>query len=224
MVDETEWDWLAEHATTGPGGKRIDHLLIGSTLPIVLLHGIHHLEGWDEAVSSGAWGRRAAALAEQVRIAIDLEHWSAFRATFHRAVELLERLSTQPDPPASILLLSGDVHCSYAASVRLNVDHPKTVIHQLTMSPFRNPMHLPLRLANRAFEIPGLNRFFHLLARAAGVKDVALDWSVDVGPWFDNGLMTVVVDGRDVRIEVDHARTTGTRQFLRRTASRSLTS
>ena len=35
-----------------------DHLVLASTLPFLMLPGVHHLEGWDEAISEGAWGAR----------------------------------------------------------------------------------------------------------------------------------------------------------------------
>src|SRR6188472_1071909 len=73
MIDEEEWDWLMEHSL-----DEFDHLVIASTLPLFLPKGIHHLEAWNEAVCAGSWGRRAARLAERLRRAVDLEHWSAF--------------------------------------------------------------------------------------------------------------------------------------------------
>ncbi|MFN8124799.1 MAG: alkaline phosphatase D family protein [Thermoleophilia bacterium] len=32
----------------------IDHLIIASTLPVFMIHGVHHLEAWNEAVCAGA--------------------------------------------------------------------------------------------------------------------------------------------------------------------------
>ena len=49
-----------------------------TTLPVVLPHGIHHLEAWNEAVCAGRWGSLAARLGERLRRAVDLEHWAAF--------------------------------------------------------------------------------------------------------------------------------------------------
>lgn len=224
MVDDSEWAWFVEHATGHRGDRPVDHLLIGTTLPFLLLHGIHHLEGWDEALAAGAWGRAGARLGEKVRQAVDLEHWAAFRYSFARFVSLLEDVCTAPAPPASVLLLSGDVHCSYTARAELTrVEHAGTVVHQLTMSPFRNPLELPIRLANRAFETRPVRALFGFLARRAGVAAVDIDWNVDEGPWFDNGVMTVVVDGRGVLLEVDHAVVEDGRQILRRTLTRTLT-
>ncbi|GAB2675354.1 DUF7800 domain-containing protein [Thalassiella azotivora] len=224
MLDDAEWAWLRRTVLPADGERPVDHLLLGSTLPFLMVPGIHHAEGWDEAVAQGAWGRWPARAAEVVRQAIDLEHWAAFRASLHRVVDLLAEVCRGPRPPASILLLSGDVHCSYTARAQLDdVPHPGTAVHQLTMSPFRNPLHLPLRLANRLAQARPVEAVTHALARAAGVRDVAARWDVDGGLWFDNGVMTIAVDGRTATLEVEHATVEGGRQVLRRTATTDLT-
>jgi hypothetical protein len=233
MVDDAEWEWVATRAVHGDGPRavhgdgragRTDHLIVASTLPFLMLHGIHHLEGWNEALVRGAWGRRLGWLAEHLRQAVDLEHWPAFRGSFHRFVDLLRDVVTADEPPASVLLLSGDVHCSYTARAHLTgVRHRGTAVHQLVMSPFRNPMEWPLRFANWAFEQPPVRWFWHRVARLAGVEDVGLDWDVDHGPWFDNGVMTVVLNGRDAWVEVEHAQVVEGRQVLSRTSTRPLT-
>ena len=58
MVDEEEWDWIVDHSLGA-----FDHLVIASTLPVFMPHGIHHLEAWNEAVCDGRWGKVAARLA-----------------------------------------------------------------------------------------------------------------------------------------------------------------
>ena len=55
MVDDEEWQWIAEHARGA-----YDHLIIASTLPVFMTPGIDGLEAWNEAVCAGAWGRLAA--------------------------------------------------------------------------------------------------------------------------------------------------------------------
>jgi len=45
MVDASEWEWIEEHATGG-----FDHLLLGTSLPVLLGPGMHHLQAWNEAV------------------------------------------------------------------------------------------------------------------------------------------------------------------------------
>ena len=77
MVDEAEWQWVTE-SVAGDW----DHVVLASSLPLLLPYGIHGLEAWNEAVCGGAWGKRAARVGERVRRAADLEHWAAFGASF----------------------------------------------------------------------------------------------------------------------------------------------
>ena len=62
------------------------HLVIASTLPVFLSHGIHHLEAWNEAVCDGAWGELARRGGEALRRKIDLEHWAAFGRSFEAMI------------------------------------------------------------------------------------------------------------------------------------------
>lgn len=219
LVDDREWAWV-QRATD----VEVDHLLIGTSLPVLLLHGIHHLEGWDEAVAEGAWGDWGRRIGERLRLAVDLEHWAAFRRSFDAMVELVTTIGRRPDAPASVLWLSGDMHCSYTARADIEgVDPDRTAMHQLTMSPFRNPLNIQVRMANRLFERRPLAHAMRWLARRAGVVEPAISWQVEGGPWFANGVMTVVVSGRSITAEVEHARLVGGAQVLDRTATTALT-
>jgi hypothetical protein len=220
MVDPHEWEWVRRH-TVG-ATQPINHLLLASTLPFLLAPGLHHLEGWNEAVSSGAWGPRAARVGEKIRQGMDLEHWASFRKSFDDVTDLLTDLVRGEDPPASILMLSGDVHCSYIAEAELEtVDHPGTAIRQLTMSPFRNPIGRPIQFANKLLDSRWMTGLLHRLARSAGVRDVAARWRTAYGPWFGNGVMTVTVADDRWLVEVDHAALFRDRQVLRRTVERA---
>ncbi|NEA31801.1 alkaline phosphatase D family protein [Streptomyces sp. SID13031] len=216
MVDAHEWEWVRRH--TVDATEPINHLLLASTLPFLLAPGLHHLEGWDEAISSGAWGARGSRLGEKIRQGMDLEHWASFRKSFDDVTDLLADLVRSDAPPNSILMLSGDVHCSYLTEASLTkVDHPRTAIRQLTMSPFRNPVGWHIRLANKLLDSRGMTKVLHALSRSAGVRDVAASWRTAYGPWFENGVMTVTVDGDDAAVAVDHARMVAGRQELRST-------
>ena len=116
-------------------------------------------------------------------------------------------------------MLSGDVHCSYLARARLRATrHPGTALHQLTMSPFRNPVPRYIRWGNRLLDTKVFAAGLHALARAAKVGEVGLDWRVDHGPWFDNGVMTVVMDDGSVVVQVEHARLADEQELLDTTA------
>jgi hypothetical protein len=86
--------------------------------------------------------------------------------------------------------LSGDVHYSYLARVG---GRP---IAQVVCSPLRNPLAVRLRRANQAACRHVLRLPFRWLARAAGVKANPLDWRLTDGPWFDNAIATIDIDGR----------------------------
>jgi hypothetical protein len=55
MVDASEWEWIKDHTIGG-----FDHLLLDTSLPVLLGPGMHYLQAWNEAVCSGAWDERAA--------------------------------------------------------------------------------------------------------------------------------------------------------------------
>src|SRR6185436_20812936 len=110
------------------------------------------------------------------------EHWASFRKSLDEVTTLLTEVVGGEDPPASILMLSGDVHCSYVAEARLTtVEHPGTAIRQLTMSPFRNPVPHHVRWANHILGTRWMTALLHRLARSAGVQDVAVDWRLSHG-------------------------------------------
>ncbi|MGI9031309.1 MAG: alkaline phosphatase D family protein [Ilumatobacteraceae bacterium] len=217
MVDADEWAWVRESVLEPD--RPYDHLVLASTLPFLLPPGVHHMEGWDEAISSaGAWGKPGKRFGEWLRQFLDLAHWASFRESFDELTDLVGEAVRLEPPPATIVMLSGDVHCSYTAAAELTeVDHPRTAIHQLTMSPFRNDIQKVAKGGFRLFNRRGLNRVMHRLAKWSKVDDVAITWQVDHGLWFDNGVMTIEFCGRDANLAVDHAHVVGTDQRLSRT-------
>ena len=182
MVDAPEWAWVREHVTDLD--HPFDHLVLASTLPWLMLPGLHHLEGWDEAVSEGAWGRPGKWLGERIRQVLDLEHWAAFRESLRRDRRAAHRCgpgARRRRRPSCCL--GGDVHCNYTAAAELtNVEHPVTKIHQLTMSPFRNDIPRVGKLANRLLNRRSVAGLVHRMARRAKVADVDLTWHVEHGP------------------------------------------
>ena len=116
MVNEAEWQWVTE-SVSGDW----DHVVLATSVPLLLSSGLHGLEAWNEAVCGGAWGKYAARAGERIRRAADLEHWAAFGRSFAEFGRLLAGLAagTLGPPPASITVVSGDVHHSYLAAVDL---------------------------------------------------------------------------------------------------------
>jgi hypothetical protein len=213
MVDADEWAWVRRQVLEPE--QDYTHLVLASTLPFLMPPGIHHLEAWDEAISEGAWGRLGGRVGEFLRQALDLEHWASFQRSFDELVELLGEVVELDEPPASVLMLSGDVHCSYTAEADLrDVDHPDTAIHQLTMSPFRNDIQRVAKLANHLFRRRRPSMVMRRLAHRAGVSDSGISWQLDAGPWFDNGVMTIEFAGPAATLSIDHAHVRDEQQQL----------
>jgi hypothetical protein len=186
-------DWIVDHSSGA-----FDHVIIASTLPVFLPTGIHHLQAWNEALCSGRWGRLAATLGEQLRRAVDLEHWAAFNRSFEQLCDWLRTIARGTEgaePPASILLLGGDVHCSSVSEVDLGVGKSSRV-HQLICSPFRNPLSTKERRIVQATGSRIAAKLFALLARLAGVAPPSASWTPMRGATFENALGELVLEGR----------------------------
>jgi hypothetical protein len=200
MLDEEEWRWFEEH-TRGD----FDHLLIGSSLPLLLAPGLHYLEAWNEAVCEGAWGRAAAWAGERMRQGMDLEHWAAFGRSLDRAFEIVGRAAAGRHggrPPASIVALSGDVHHAYLAEVAFRRElGARSAVYQAVCSPFRNPLDEHERRGIRFACSKAGTLVGRTLARAAGVGDPPVRWRfAHDEPWFDNQVCFVELDGRRSRL------------------------
>jgi hypothetical protein len=201
MVDDGEWDWIEERLVGGH-----DHLVIATSLPVLLGYGLHYLEAWNEAICGGAWGRAGDWLGERVRRGFDLEHWPAFRESFERLTRRIEEVGAgrHGEPPASIVLLSGDVHHAYLAEVAFRRDaNVRSAVYQAVCSPFRNPLSTREENTVRF----GTSWAGHLvgrtLARTAGVGDPDLRWRFVHGPWFDNQLATLELHERRAHLTLE---------------------
>jgi len=195
MVDAEEWDCI-ERWTRGS----FDHLLLGTSLPAFLGRGMHFMEAWNEAVCEGAWGRTASRVAERIRRAVDLEHWAAFGDSLRDLEDLLERIASGRQgetAPGSVVLLSGDVHHAYLARAEFaSGNGDRSPVYQAVCSPMRNPLNSHERRAIRIGMSRGAERVGRALARAAGVGEESLGWTIEEGPWFDNQVATLELDGR----------------------------
>jgi PhoD-like phosphatase len=204
MVDADEWRWIGEHATGG-----FEHLVIGTSLPLLLGPGLHHVEAWNEAVCDGAWGGLASRLGEKLRQALDLEHWSAFHQSFEAMCELLREVAAgrRGTAPRTITLVSGDVHHAYLAEVGFPAGTgAESNVWQAVCSPFRNPLDHRERRGIRATWSQAAERIGRALARSAGVPDARLRWRlVHDEPWFDNQVATLALDGAAAEFALDKA-------------------
>lgn len=198
MNDDHEWAWVEQHATGG-----YDHLLLVDTLPMLMSPAFHYAEAWNEAVCEGAWGKRFARIGEKLRRAVDMEHWAAFQFSFKRMEGLLQAVSRgeRGDPPATILMLGGDIHHAYLAGV--DVPGAKSKVWQGVCSPFRNPLEKKERLVARLGASKPVERIFRRIAKLAGVEDPVISWALVQKPTFDNQFATVELKGRDAKMKIE---------------------
>ena len=198
MLDDEEWDWITEHATGD-----VDHLLIATSLPFLLGRGMHYLEAWNEAVAGGAGAGRGARLGERLRRAVDLEHWAAFQRSFAALAELQRAVAAgeRGEAPG----LDRDP---------LRRRAPRLPLRGRLPARLRRPQR---GLAGRVLALPQparraraardqlrdvarrWRRSRALLGRAAGVRiPRCAGASVGDGPWFDNQVATLTIDGRRI--------------------------
>jgi PhoD-like phosphatase len=204
MVDADEWAWITDHATGD-----VDHLLIGTSLPVVLGPALHHVEAWNEALADGAWGRLAARASEKLRRALDLEHWPAFHASYRAMCGLLRDIGAgrRGAAPATICVLSGDVHHAYLAQIGFRPgDGVRSAVWQAVCSPFRNPLDTREQRTILAGWTRAAGAVARALARAAGVPDPEVGWRLAHDrPWFNNQVAMLEMEGRRAVFRLEKA-------------------
>ena len=191
LIDQAEMAWFDGRMR---GGFR--HLLVATSLPFLLPMGLHYVESWNEAVSEGAWGKRAARAGETLRRALDLEHWGAFQDSFRQVAAMAGEVADGKRGPApeTITFLSGDVHYSYVSEVERTSG---SRILQAVCSPIRNPLPRLMRSFAAIMSYGLATPVGALVARSAKVPDPPFRWSGIKGPWFANNLayLEVAPDG-----------------------------
>jgi len=203
MVSEAEFGWIEEQVQGD-----YDHLLVGTSLPWLMPRALHDLESWDEALCTGTRGRLLAAVGEKLRRAGDLEHWASFRQSFDRLAGLLAGVGRGQHggaAPATICVLSGDVHHAYVARADYR-DPVESPVYQLTCSPLHNyvpaPMHWAFRLAWSRIAERCTRWLLDVFAR---VPAVPLSWRRLSGPFFGDEIAVLTLDGRSARVVFEKA-------------------
>jgi phosphodiesterase/alkaline phosphatase D-like protein len=204
MIGENEFAWLESQATDGLGG--LDHLILASSVPWLMPPAIGDLEAVNErnADQPGLRGR----LAEKTRRAVDLEHWPAFCKSFVRLADMIARIARHPSGPATVSVLSGDVHHSYGARAEWIDGGTPTgaTVHQLVCSPVNNYVPLllkPVFMLSWTRAAATLTRWW---ARLHGVPALPLSWANTCGPLFGNTIATIRVDGRSAEVLFEQPR------------------
>ncbi|AQS69818.1 alkaline phosphatase D family protein [Streptomyces pactum] len=205
MLDPGEAAWLREQILEDRDS--CDHLLIGTSLPWLLPHLVHDVEAWSAAMCVGERGARWARLGERIRRGADLEHWSAFPASFDSLADLIAEAGTGPGAPATVSVLSGDVHHAYVAEPSWPGRAPDSVVAQLTCSPVHNSVPLSIRLGFRFGWSAPARALGRRIARHGRCAAPTVGWRKTGGPWFGNQLMTLTLRGRSARLSLEQART-----------------
>ncbi len=198
MLPDGQWRFLAE-AVRGDH----DHLVIGSSLPWLLAPAFHHVEAMNERLCESPRGWIAAP-GEWLRQQLDLEHWAAFGHSFDALGALVTQLGTGPDAPATISVLSGDVHHSYVSRAHLGA-HVASAVHQLTCSPVHNDMPRLLRVATRLGWSRAAATAARGLAALADSPAPAIRWELTAGPYFGNAVSTLVHDRRTAHVTIERS-------------------
>ena len=200
MVGTDEAGWIEQQLSTSDG----DHLVVATSLPWLLPRAVHDLESWDEALCAGSRGERMARFGEKMREGADLEHWAAFRGSFDWLSGLLEGIARGPSAPATICVLSGDVHHQYVAEAHW----PSTVdsrVYQIVASPVHHTVPLSQRLVFRLGWSRTLEKVTKALGRWDDVPPLPLSWTKTAGPFFGNALAELELDGRAARFTLRRA-------------------
>jgi phosphodiesterase/alkaline phosphatase D-like protein len=204
MLGEREFGWLEEQLADV---SDLDHVVLGSSLPWLLPPVIGDAQTVNEIAAdrSGLRGR----LAEKIRQAADLEHWAAFMKSFLRLSDLVIAVASDPaNGPATVTVLSGDVHHSYAA--RADVPGRATArIHQLVCSPVHNyaPAFVkPVFMLGWSERVARLTRWW---ARRNGAPELPIAWRNLNGPLFGNTIAALDLNGRHAEVLFEQPRGSG---------------
>ena len=145
-------------------------------------------------------------IGEKVRQAVDLEHWGAFQDTFHAVGQMATEVATgrRGTAPGSITFLSGDVHHSYVSEARpkrgSEVGPLESALLQAVCSPIRNPLPRQARFATAVLSYGVAGPLGRVASWSTRVPDCPITWRYAEGPWFDNNLACLELEGRSLRM------------------------
>jgi hypothetical protein len=202
MLDEGEFSWVEDAVSNAVSedAHHAEHVLVGSSLPWLLPPSIHDIQAANEAACA-----RGSTSGERIRQALDLEHWAAFRGSFDRFTALLRKVARGPDAPATISVLSGDVHHSYVA----RADVAGSPVHQLVCSPVHHDVPWYATVMLRAAWFGPLATMVRSVVRRFGVPDPVLSWRRISDPVFGNAVATLVLADRSAQLTVEQSGRSG---------------
>jgi phosphodiesterase/alkaline phosphatase D-like protein len=204
IMSTEEWDWVKGKAD----GER-SHLLLGSSLPILLPYGMHDIEAWSEAIGDGAWGKRFKPFGEKVRTMANLDHWACFQKSYREVEQLIIDIASGNcgEPPESIVMFGGDVHHCYVSEVAMPAESGTvhTKIWHAVCSGLRKELQLNERLVLGLGHTWIAAKLGRLLAATAEVRPPRLSWQMTTRPRFRNQIGTLEIAGGEVGMRIEQA-------------------
>jgi hypothetical protein len=147
-----------------------------------------------------------------MRRGLDLEDWPAFGKSFHAFLALLRDVGSGTgacegvDPPATITLLSGDIHFTYRAAVHFDEeDNVTSRVNQVTSSPIRNALDRRDRNVLRAASTRVGLRIGLLLRRSVRLGPTLAKWETVEGPLFGNCMAQLTIEDDRCALMVESA-------------------
>ena len=108
------------------------------------------------------------------------------------------------EPPATITVLSGDVHHAYLAELAFpRSEGVRSHVWQAVCSPFRNALDDRERKMIELGDSRIPASAFRGLARLAGVDRERVRWRLIEGPFYDNQVATLTLEGRDAAMVLE---------------------
>ncbi len=132
---------------------------------------------------------------------------------------MITRIANHPDGPATISVLSGDVHHSYAARAELDGVTPGgATVHQLVCSPVHNYVPLFIKPVFRLGWTRPAAAVTGWWVRRRGVPSPPLTWTEVCGPLFGNTIATLEINDRKAEVFFEQPRKTTTLEEAGRVA------
>ncbi|HWM18820.1 MAG TPA: hypothetical protein VNO51_03980, partial [Ilumatobacteraceae bacterium] len=132
----------------------------------------------------------------------------AFGRSFDALVTLLAELGSadRPSAPATISVLSGDIHFSYHSVLHFPATTPVVShVHQVVNSPIRNALRPFERTAMRVATSRVGALIARILRRATGGRRPTVRWDLDHGPIFENCVGVLSFDGDAATVCLERA-------------------
>jgi hypothetical protein len=130
--------------------------------------------------------------------------------SFLRLTELIARVADHDSGPATVSVLSGDVHHSYAARAELTAPDSRrpvrATVHQLVCSPVHNYVPGFVKPAFRLGWSEWMAKQSGRWARRHGTPPLPVTWRNTCGPLFGNTIATLRADGRTAEVYFEQPR------------------